>query len=193
MSLLRPYLTTYHNFTEDDWQRIETEFLPRVYAKGDFLVRAEQTDRYLWFIDRGIIRIYEEQGEVLEQTFYFIGAGQFFADPESFNQQIPSLVNTQAVTLCSTRAVSYDGFQRLMRDVPAWGETIQRIVQKALLEKAHKRGRLVYEDAKARYQRLLAEQPEVIQQVPLHMIASYLGITISSLSRLRKQLTTEHA
>lgn len=190
---LHTYLSRYHHFTADEWERIEAEFLPRTYARGDFLVRVGQTDRYIWFIGSGIVRIYEEPDDTPEQTFHFVSAGQLMADPESFSQQVPALVSMQVVTACQTRAVSYDGFQRLVRAVPAWSGTIQRITERALLEKVQKRSRLVYEDAKTRYRRLLVEQPDVAQQVPLGIIASYLGITLPSLSRLRRQLATEHA
>lgn len=193
MSTLHDYLTPYYPFTAGEWLRIDAEFLPKPYARNDFLVSSGQTDRYIWFIDTGIVRIFEEPDDATEQTFYFTSAGQFVADPESFGRQIPSLVNIQVVTPCQTRAVSYDGFQRLVRDVPAWNDTVQRITERALMEKVQKRSRLLYEDAKARYLRLLVEQPDVAQYVPLGMIASYLGITLPSLSRLRKQLATQHA
>lgn len=193
MHPLSTYLSAHHAFTTDDLQRIEAAFVPKTYHKGDFLVHVGQTDRFVWFMEQGVLRIYEEMDDATEQTFHFMSAGQFMADPESFNHQVPALVSIQALTNCQTRAVSYDGFQRLVHDVPAWNGTIQRITEKALLEKVQQRSRLLYEDAKTRYRRLLIEQPDVAQQVPLGVIASYLGITLPSLSRLRKQLSVEHA
>ena len=193
MHQLRNYFNTQNPFSADDLERIEAAFVPKIYRKGEFLIRAGQTDRYVWFIERGVIRLYEEAADATEHTFYFMNAGQLVADVDSFHGQVPSGVTMQAVTDCHTRAVSYDGFQRLVLQVPPWNSTIQRITERTLLEKVQKRNRLFYEDAKARYVRLLAEQPEVAQQVPLGMIASYLGITLPSLSRLRKQLAIEHA
>ncbi len=193
MNALLAYLTAQHSFSAGDLRRIEAEFMPKPYSKGDFLVRVGQVDRYVWFIESGVLRIYEELVDGTEQTFYFVSAGQLMADPESFNAQTPALVSIQTVTNVQTLAISYDGFQRLVQDVPAWSSTIQRIVERSLLEKVQKRSRLLYEDAKTRYVRLRLEQPDVAQQVPLGMIASYLGITLPSLSRLRKQLATEHA
>lgn len=193
MQQLRTYLTTYHDFSADDWQCIETAFVPKLYQKGNFLLQAGQTDCYIWFIERGVVRVYEESEDGTEQTFYFMSSGQFMADIESFSQQLPTVGNIQAVTNCQTRMISYDGFNQLARQIPVWNSTIQHITEKALLEKVHKRSRLLYEDAKTRYRRLLIEQPDVAQQVPLGMIASYLGITLPSLSRLRKQLSVEHA
>ena len=192
MSQLRPYLTTFHDFSADDWQRIETAFGSKMYRKGEFLLQAGQTDRYIWFVEQGVVRVYEETEDGTEQTFYFMSSGQFAADVESFNDRQPTVGNIQAVTDCQTRAISYDGFGQLIGQIPDWNPTIQRITERALLEKVHKRSRLLYEDAKTRYRRLLIEQPEVAQQVPLGMIASYLGITLPSLSRLRKQLSVEH-
>lgn len=192
MSTLHSYLTSYHDFPSEDWKRIEAAFGPKMYRKSEFLLRAGQTDHYIWFVDHGVLRVYEETEDGEEQTFYFMGSGQFAADVESFNHRQPTDGTIQAVTDCQTRVISYDGFQQLTRQIPDWSNTIHRITEKALMEKAHKRSRLVYDDARTRYQRLLTEQPEVVQKVPLHMIASYLGITISSLSRLRKLLAVEH-
>ena len=190
---LHEHLTTYHDFSAGEWQRIEAAFGSKMYRKGDFLLRAGQTDRHIWFVERGVLRVYEASEDGTEQTFYFMSSGQFAADIESFSQQQPTVGNIQAVTDCRTRVISYDGFGQLSGQIPNWTPTIQRITEKALLEKVHKRSRLLYEDAKTRYRRLLVEQPEVAQQVPLGMIASYLGITLPSLSRLRKQLSVEHA
>lgn len=193
MHQLRAYLTTHHDFSADEWQWIETAFLPKAYRKGEFLLRAGQTDRHIWFVEQGVTRVYEESENGIEQTFYFMSSGQFAADVESFNHRQPTVVNIQAVTDCRTWAISYDGFAQLAGQLPDWSRTIQRITERVLLEKVQKRSRLLYEDAKTRYVRLLTEQPEVAQQVPLGMIASYLGITLPSLSRLRKQLAVEHA
>lgn len=193
MPQLREYFTSIQPFSADDWRQIEAAFGTKTYRKGDFLLQSGQTDRYIWFVERGILRVYEAIEDGVEQTFYFMSSGQFVTDVESFNQQIPTEVNIQVITDCQTRAISYDGFQQLAEQVPAWNTTVQRIVEKALLEKVQKRSRLLYEDAQTRYQRLLIEQPEVGQQVPLGMIASYLGITLSSLSRLRKQMAVKHA
>ena len=193
MLQLRAYLTTYHDFSADDWQRIEAAFGAKMYRKGEFLLRAGQTNRHIWFVERGVTRVYEESENGIEQTFYFMSSGQFAADVESFNHRQPTVVNIQAVTDCQTWAISYDEFGQLAGQLPDWNTTIQRITERVLLEKVYKRSRLLYEDAKTRYRRLLIEQPEVAQQVPLGMIASYLGITLPSLSRLRKQLAVEHA
>ena len=193
MHQLRTYLSTYHDFSADDWQRIETAFGLKMYRKGEFLLQAGQTNRYIWFIEHGVVRVYEESEDGTEHTFYFISSGQFAADVESFNYRQPTVYNIQAVTDCQTWAISYDEFGQLAGQIPDWTPTIQRITERVLLEKVHKRSRLLYEDAKTSYRRLLIEQPEVAQQVPLGMIASYLGITLPSLSRLRKQLSIEHA
>lgn len=193
MHQLRTYFTAYHDFSADDWQRIDAAFEPKTYRKGEFLLKAGQIDRYIWFIERGVLRIYEETKNGDEQTFYFMSSGQFVADIESFNQRLPTDGNIQVVTDCQMLAISYNAFQEIAGQISAWNSTIQRITEKALLEKVHKRSRLLYEDAQTRYQRLLIEQPEVAQQVPLGMIASYLGITLPSLSRLRKKLSIEHS
>jgi CRP-like cAMP-binding protein len=193
MPHLRDYFTPFHQFAADEWQRIESAFKPKSYRKGEFLLQAGQTDRHVWFIEQGVLRIYEEFEDGVEQTFYFMSSGQLVADIESFNHRSVSEGNIQAVTDCQTRAISYDAFQEIAGHVSAWNSTVQHITEKVLMEKVQKRSRLLYEDAKTRYQRLLIEQPEVAQQVPLGMIASYLGITLPSLSRLRKQLSIEHA
>lgn len=191
MNPLQQYLIAFHPFSTDELTRIEAAFAPKPYRKDEFLVQAGQVDRYVWFIESGVLRIYESVEDGTEQTFYFISAGQLAADPESFGRQSPAVVSMQVVSDCRARAISYDGFGQLADEIPAWAPTIQRITERALLEKVQKRSRLLYEDAKTRYVRLLVEQPDVVQQVPLGTIASYLGITLPSLSRLRRQLATQ--
>ena len=55
MHQLRAYLTAYHDFSADNLQRIEAAFVPKTYRKGEFLLRAGQTDRYIWFIEHGVL------------------------------------------------------------------------------------------------------------------------------------------
>jgi len=108
MQQLRAYLTAYADFSADDWQRIEMAFESRTYPKGGFLLQAGQTDRHIWFVERGVVRVYEASEDGVEQTFYFMSSGQFTADVESFNDRLPTVGNIQAITDCQTRAVSYE-------------------------------------------------------------------------------------
>lgn len=193
MTQLHDYLTIQHPFSRDELRLIEDAFVQKTYRKGEFLFQMGQVDRYIWFLERGVLRLFEGQIDGEEQTFYFVSAGQLFADPESFGQQISTVASVQTSTDCQTRVISYDGFQRLARKIPAWTGVIHRITERTLMEKVQKRSRLLYEDARSRYIRLMTEQPDVVQQVPLGIIASYIGITLPSLSRLRKQLAIDHA
>jgi CRP-like cAMP-binding protein len=193
MTHLHDYLLAQHSFSRDELRLIEAEFLPKTYRKGAFLLQVGQVDRYIWFLERGILRLFEEQVAGEEQTVYFVSAGQLFADPESFGQQIPTVVSVQTSTDCQARVISYDGYQRLVHAIPVWPDVVRRITERTLMEKVQKRSRLLYEDARTRYIRLMTEQPDVVQHVPLGIIASYIGITLPSLSRLRKQLAIEHA
>lgn len=193
MHQLLTYFSAQPPFSTDDLGHIDAAFKPKTYRKGDYLLQQGQTNRHLWFIERGVLRLFETVSDGTEQTFYFVSAGGLMVDLESFHQQVPSAVNLQALTDCQTRAVSHDGFGRLLHDLPAWGPVTQRIAERALLEKVQKQTRLLHEDAKARYVRLVTEQPDVVRQVALGIIASYLGITLPSLSRLRKQLAVKHA
>ncbi|MEN4761304.1 MULTISPECIES: Crp/Fnr family transcriptional regulator [unclassified Chryseobacterium] len=140
------------------------------------------------FIFEGILRVYyhDEKGE--EITKYFVEANNLVVDIESFNNLTPSDGSIQAMTDCKFIVFSREDWQRLLVEIEQWNIMVNKMISHALLQKIKRRSPLVAEDATTRYLKFLEIYPNIINQIPLSYVASYLGVTQSSLSRIRKNI-----
>jgi len=94
----------------------------------------------------------------------------------------------QAATDCKLICFNKRDWQELLNTIIGWDAIVNRIIAKALIQKVARRSPLVTEDATERYLKFLDIYPNVVNRVPLSYVASYLGITQSSLSRIRKNI-----
>lgn len=158
------------------------------YQKGDFILQEGKTANCYLILESGLIRsfAYNYNGEDITTDFFT--AGELVIDVLSLFQRIPTQENVQALTDCVCWQINFDDFQALFHSIagfPEWGRLWmtgklfhfkQRAIEIATLP------------TKERYLTLLQEKPEIIRQAPLKHIATYLGVTDSSLSRIRKEL-----
>ncbi|MGO3241234.1 MAG: Crp/Fnr family transcriptional regulator [Sphingobacteriaceae bacterium] len=112
----------------------------------------------------------------------------FFVDLNSFDNKIPSSGYIQAITDCKLIVFSQQDWQELSNTIVGWDKIVQKIISKAMLEKIDKVNPLVSEDATTRYLTFLKKYPTLANRIPLSYLASYLGITQQSLSRIRKNI-----
>ncbi len=139
-------------------------------------------------MDEGILRVcyYNNKGE--EITRYFIDENNFAVDLNSFTYQIPSSEYVQAVTDCKLLVFSAEALKDLSITIIAWDSIINQIIAKSLLEKVSRISPMLAEDAKVRYINFLNKFPHLANRIPLSLLASYIGVTQSSLSRIRKKI-----
>jgi CRP-like cAMP-binding protein len=156
--------------------------------KDDYFSEAGKVPRRIGFLSEGILRVcyYNQKGD--EITKYFADENNFIVDLNSFNQKIPSSEYIQAVTDCRLYCFSTEALQELSSTIIVWDSILNKITEKALLEKVNKLSPMLAEDATTRYRLFLEKFPALANRVPLSYIASYLGVTQSSLSRIRKNI-----
>jgi CRP-like cAMP-binding protein len=156
--------------------------------KEDYFSEAGRIARQVAFVDNGILRVcyYNNKGE--EITRYFIDENNFAVDLNSFTYQIPSSEYVQAVTDCKLFVFSANALKDLSTKIIAWNSIINQIIAKSLIEKLNRISPMLAEDAKTRYISFLDKFPQLVNRIPLSLLASYLGITQSSLSRIRKNI-----
>lgn len=156
--------------------------------KEAYFSEAGKVSNQVGFVVDGIVRVcyYNNKGE--EITKYFIEEGNLVVDLESFDNQIPSTAYVQAVTDCRLLVFSRRDWQELLDTIILWEAIVHKIISKALRQKVERRSPLVSEDATTRYLMFLETYPNVVNRIPLSYVASFLGITQSSLSRIRKNI-----
>lgn len=178
-------------FTPDEFKTILTKFKQIQYAKNDFLHNEGTVANYYWFVQSGFLRSYvhDFQGNDISTNFYAVG--DVVIDWISFFQKIPAKENIQALTDCVAWRIDYDSFQELYHGIKAFSEHGRGTMVQGYFSLKERSIAMITEQAKDRYVRLLKEKPEIIQNVSLKHIATYLGITDTSLSRIRKELMSE--
>lgn len=109
-------------------------------------------------------------------------------DLASFSTQTPSSVYIQAVTECELVVLTKELFVKTPHPLIPWDEFFNKVMIEAFFKKGKRGGVMLVEDAKTRYLTFLQEHPTLANRIPLSSLASYLGITQSSLSRIRKSI-----
>lgn len=136
----------------------------------------------------GIMRVsyYNNKGEDI--TKYFMEENNFVADINNYNQNTPSTEYVQAITDCRYIAFSKMAMEELSMMIICWDNIVAKITGKALAEKVNRISPMMTEDATERYLQFIDKFPNLVNKIPLSYLASFLGITQSSLSRIRKNI-----
>ena len=185
---LREYLKKIKSMSDEKADLITTYFKKEILNKGTLVIQEGKTSKKSYFLESGIIRCYIIDMNGNEVTTRFFSAPDFLNDYLSFFGQKPSEENYALITDCEVYSITYENVQHCFHNIPEfreWGRMLLTLnysyIKKRMIA-FHK------ETAPERYLNLKNSNPEIIEQVPLHIIASYLGITKHSLSRIRKKL-----
>ncbi len=167
---------------------IALAFRPMEFAKEAFLLREGQLSDCYLFLEQGWMRGYALTPKGVEVTTAIYRPQQVVFEVSSFFQRRPSQENIQALTPCKASGITFAELNHLFHSLPEFREFGRsRLVMGFAALKARMLS-MVTETAEARYASLLQHHPEIFQHVPLKQIASYLGVTDSSLSRIRREL-----
>lgn len=188
METLINYLLQFGNLNKQQIELIKSKVVFRETKKEAYYHEAGKIPNEVIFLTEGIMRIcyYNHKGD--EITKYFVDENNFLADINSYNQEIPSTEYVQAVTDCKYLVLSKSAMKELSATIIEWDKIIAKITSKGLADKVNRISPMMTEGARERYQKFLTNYPAQANRIPLSYIASYLGITQSSLSRIRKSL-----
>jgi CRP-like cAMP-binding protein len=153
--------------------------------KGTLVLKADKIEHYLYFIQKGIVRAFSDHNEDII-TFWFGQEGDVILSMNNYVNNQKSYENIELLENCVLYKISIQYLQKLYYshiDIANWG---RKLIERELLKTENRMISREVLTAKQRYQELLQFQPELLQRVPLKYIASYLGITPVSLSRIRK-------
>ncbi|WP_109831985.1 Crp/Fnr family transcriptional regulator [Reichenbachiella versicolor] len=188
MSTLQDYFIGLIPMPEAKADQIATYFKEEEFTKDSLMIKEGRTSRKSYFLQKGIIRCYLYNSEGEEITTRFYSAPDFLNDYYSFFKQRPSIENYQALTDCQVWSIDLDSVQYCFHNIPEfreWGRMLLTMNYVTIHESMIDLRKL---SAMDRYLKFLKEKPEIVKEIPLKFIASYLGITKHSLSRIRKEL-----
>ncbi|WP_192349107.1 Crp/Fnr family transcriptional regulator [Algoriphagus sp. Y33] len=188
MEALINYLLQFGHLNQQQTELLKSKAKATELKKDNYFSEAGKTPREVAFLVEGVFRVcyYNIKGE--EITKYFIDENNFVVDINSYNQNIPSSEYVQAITDCKLLIFSKEVLKELSLTIIVWDSIINQITTKALAEKVNKISPMLAENAKVRYLSFLEKFPSLANRIPLSYMASYLGITQSSLSRIRRNI-----
>ncbi|OOQ58419.1 Crp/Fnr family transcriptional regulator [Mucilaginibacter pedocola] len=182
------YILQFGNLNKQQTDFILSKAKTLELHKEDYFSEAGKIPRYVGFLLDGVVRFcyYNNKGE--EITHSFIDENNFVSDQQRFESQVVASEYIQAVTNCKFLVFSKKAWDEIGNTVVGWKDIEHLILKNCLLKTIERRSPLVSEDATTRYLSFIEHFPGLLSRVPLSHIASYLGITQQSLSRIRKNI-----
>lgn len=174
--------------TENDWQIFSSKLIRKELPKKHLLLKTGQTEKYLSFVENGIIRFYIPKEEN-DLTFTFIFDNGFVSAYDSFLTRQPSTYNVETLTQTIIWQLSFDDLQIIYNETEIGSTIGRKSAEDLFLKKSKRELSLLTQTAEQRYLNLFTEQPHLLQFIPLKYIASYIGITPQALSRIRKRIS----
>jgi CRP-like cAMP-binding protein len=166
---------------------IAGHFLEKNISKNDFLLKEGRIcDEYL-FLERGFMRSFTHDTNGDEVTTHFYAPNQIVFEGASYFNRTISRESIQALTDCEGWFITYEQLNMLFHSVPEFREFGRSILVKGFVALKQRMLSVINETAEERYAGLIKSNPEIFQNAPLKAIASYIGITDTSLSRIRKE------
>ena len=179
------------DFSNEELDTVIPKFKQINFSKNHYLLNEGQTENHYWFIESGFVRSYVIDTEGKDITTNFYAAGDIVIDWTSFFLRNPTRENIQALTDCICWQLDFDTFQQLFHSIQSFREQGRTTLVNSYFALKRQSVSMIADQAKERYICLMKEKPHIIQNIPLKHIATYLGITDTSLSRIRKEISED--
>lgn len=173
-------------FSAREWMAVENAFSFRQIPKKFQLVREGTIAREVYFVNKGVLRLYYNN-DGKEITGFIFTENLFASCYESFLRRVPSIQILESLEDCELLALTHDALQQLYADVPKMHILTRIVTEQRFINAQQILSSFILDTPEERYHKFAAQHPALLQRVPQHIIASFLGITPVSLSRIRKR------
>ena len=188
------FLKYLHQYVEGNATYLEQEFLQIIakfnvlnLKKNQLLVEENQVCPYFGFIESGVL-----QHAILvdddEKTTYLALRNSVTSSLNSFLNKVPSRKSIKALVDCQLWVIDLEGFKDLLANNEAFRQFYYNLIEKQIILIDDYRIDLLTLTPEERYTKLLQTEPKLLQEVPLHYLASFLGISTRHMSRIRKNI-----
>ena len=161
------------------------------FKKGHVFLENGQIANEYFLIQEGLVRAFVNDFNGNEITTEFYGKDELLIEVSSLFQRIPTQENSVALTDVSALRIEFETFQKLYHRIPAFNEWGRAWMSNQLFNSKLNKISMLTRSASERYLTILNQRPQIIREAPLKYIASYLGVTDTSLSRIRKEIFSE--
>jgi CRP-like cAMP-binding protein len=166
-------------------------FTPKKLRKKQYLLQEGDVCKFIAFVEKGFMRSYSIDEKGNEHIMQFAFEGWWIADQLSFLTGEISAYNIDAIEDCELLLLSRQAEEQMMQSVPKLERYFRILLQNNLINTQRRLAGSLNMTAEERYNDLIISCPTIQLRVPQHMMASYLGITPETLSRIRKQMSVK--
>jgi len=157
------------------------------FTKGELVLKEGQVANEYLIIEKGLMRSYVHNYDGNDITTNFFSENEIVIEVSSLFQRIPTQENIEALMDCICWKIGFEHFQNLYHSMEGFSEWGRAWMAQSLFESKQRSISIITDSATERYQKLLQDKPSVLKNAPLKHVASFLGITDTSLSRIRKE------
>lgn len=176
---------------QDKAVSITDYFTDVTFARNDLPLKEGKYCNEYYFLCEGYMRAWTTDMEGMDVTTAFYSAPGVVCELFSFFKRIPSRENMQALSDCTALCITFENLQHVFHAMPEFREFGRGILVDAYATLKQRMLSTLHETAEQRYKNLITTAPEIFQYASLKHIASFLGVTDTSLSRIRKEFAKE--
>ena len=186
--LLFRHISKKVTLTESDKDYLKRIFIPKKLRKRQYLLQEGEVCRYLTYVNKGCLRLYTISEDGKEQIAQFAIEDWWMGEMFSFLTGEPSMYSIEALEDSELMLMDKKGEDLILKHVPAFERFLRITLENNYIANQRRIYNLMHKNAEEKYIDFVHRYPKILQRVPLHMVASYLGVTPETLSRIRKQL-----
>lgn len=187
LDVLLTYFQRLVTLSADEIKLIESVFIPKHLEKGELLLREGEIPKYGAFVARGCLRSYVVDNKGKEHIVQFAPENWWLSDTNSMLHKSPTPYFMDALEPSDVMLLDLPSHQQLIKSIAGYAASFQAGFQKHAASKDRRIVATLTASAEERFQNFLDTYPTIAQRVPQHMLASYLGVTPETLSRIRKK------
>lgn len=188
-SILKKHISEKIQLTEKEFKLATSFFIPKKIRKKQFLLQEGDVCKYLAFISKGCLRSYTVDDKGEEHIIRFGIEEWWLSDIYSFTTGETSTCSIEAIEDSELLLLEKSSYDRLCITIPKFDSYFRKLLENTNSAAMKRISDLISVAAEARYLNFIKAYPNIVQRVPQNQIASYLGITPQSLSRIRKELS----
>jgi CRP-like cAMP-binding protein len=188
---IEAYFQRGFQLSEQDKELIHSVFTPRTIKKDEFLVREGEINKNGAFVAKGFLRSYMIDNKGKQHIIQFAPENWWISDKDALAGGKTSSLFIDAIEDSELLLLDFAGHKTLLEKLPGYAASFQQGMHKRMAAKDQRIIDTLTASAEERYQDFLKTYPTIAQRVPQHMLASYLGITPETVSRIRKKASVK--
>jgi CRP-like cAMP-binding protein len=187
-TLLKNNLASKIDITDADFEKVMESFKAKTIKKKKDLLRYGDKCKELAFVTKGALRTFSIDEKGVEHVIQIAIENNWISDLYSFVTSTASEFTIEAIEDTEVLIISTETLDKIYLTVPIMERFFRKLFERGLIAATQRINSTVSESAEVRYRKLMQNSPQILQRIPLVYIASYLGITPESLSRIRKNI-----